>query len=588
LTPGRAAVLCGLLWATVAVNPTPAQDPKANEALAIQAQQVLRKNCAKCHGPDSTGEGNMRFILDAKELVAKKKIVPGDPEKSRLFKRVGIEKDMPPEEEKVRPSNEEIAVLERWIKAGAPAPPGGGEIARPFLTEKDTLGAMRDHLRRMVREDRKYQRYFTLTNLHNNRSVKEADLRQYRAALSKCINSLSWKAAIAWPEPVDPAGTVFAVDIRRLDWDRHSLWNEILKVYPYGLKHDRYPDIEAVNELAKEVYEMAGTDLPAVRADWFIATATKPPLYHTLLHIPRTAGELERLLKVDVISNFNRDQLARAGFATSGVSGQNRMIERHEASYGAYWKSYDFKSNDGTGNLFQFPLGPQFKDNPFLQRAFKQDGGEIIFNLPNGLQAYMLVNGKDERIDEGPITVVSDGLKTSGTAAIVNGLSCIACHDKGMKAEFKDTVRDGSALAGGPLEKLRRLYPRPDDMQKLVQEDADRFLAALDRATGKFLKIGADKDRDIKDFADPVGPLARMYILRELGVEEAATELGLPDPNLLKGAIQANEYLRRLGLGPLANGATIKRETWESRSRFNSPFQDAANTLERGTPKNYQ
>src|SRR5262249_51216817 len=158
------------------------------------------------------------------------------------------------------------------------------------------------------------------------------------------------------------------------------------------------------------------------------------------------------------------------------------------------------------------------------------------------------IDGQDQRINAGPIEVVSDGLKTSGTAAIVNGLSCIACHDKGMKAEFKDTVRDGSAVAGAALEKLRRLYPRPDDMQKLIQEDTDRFMAAVDRATGKFLKVGPDKDRDIKDFSDPVGPLARMYILRELGVEEAAVELGLPDPNLLKAAIQANEYLRRLGL----------------------------------------
>ena len=28
-----------------------------------------------------------------------------------------------------------------------------------------------------------------------------------------------------------------------------------------------------------------------------------------------------------------------------------------------------------------------------------QDGGELIFDLPNGLQGYMLVNNKDERIE---------------------------------------------------------------------------------------------------------------------------------------------------------------------------------------------
>jgi hypothetical protein len=500
---------------------------------------------------------------------------------------VAITREMPPEEEKQRPSQEEVAILERWIKAGAPAG-AGGEIARAFLTEKDTLTALRDHLRKTPAEDRKFQRYFTLTNLHNSKDVTAADLRQHQAALAKALNSLSWKAGIVLPEPVDAAGAVLAVDVRKLDWDRRDQWTSVLKVYPYGLKHDRYPDDETVNELAREVSQLAGTDLPAVRADWFIATATRPPLYHTLLRLPRTATELERQLRVNVVDNFGRDQLARAAFATSGVSGQNRLIERHESAFGAYWKSYDFKSNDGPGNLFRFPLGPRFAGNDFAEQAFTHDGGEIIFNLPNGLQGYLLVNGKDERIDEGPIEVVSDGLKTSGTAKIVNGLSCLACHARGMKGEFKDTVRDGSALAGPARDKLRRLYLKPEDMQKLVQEDEDRFLAALDRATAKFLKVGPDRDKEIKDLPEPVGPLARLYILREVGLEEAATELGLADPKVLQVAIQVNEALRRLGLGPLANGGTIKREVWESRARFNSPYQEAANALERGTPMNFR
>jgi serine/threonine-protein kinase len=582
------AGLLVLLGAALLAPRAEARDAADDEKLAQRALAILDRNCARCHGLSSTGEGNMRYILDPRLLVQKKKIVPGDPAKSKLYKRVALEGDMPPEDEKIRPGKEEIAILEQWIKSGAPAPAAGAEIARAFLTDKDTLSAIRDHLRKTPRDSRPFQRYFTLTNLHNNKSVKDAELRQYWAALSKAVNSLSWKPAIVLPEPVDPAQTVLAIDLRRLDWDRHNLWSEILKVYPYGLKNDRYPDDETVNELARDVYDLCGIDLPTLRVDWFIATATRPPLYHTLLRLPKQAGELERSLRVDIPANFLRDQLARAGFATSGVSGQNRLIERHQAAYGAYWKSYDFKSNDNLGNLFRFPLGPQFADNPFPQQAFKHDGGEIIFNLPNGLQGYLLVNGKDERIDEGPIEVVSDGLKTSGTAKIVNGLSCLACHDKGMKSEFKDTVRDGSALGGAARDKVRLLYPRNEEMKKLVQEDEERFLAAVEKATGPYLKVDAGKDREIKDFAEPIGPLARMYLLRELGLEEAAVELGLPDPNVLKGAIQTNQTLRQLGLGPLAIGGTIKREAWESRSRFNSPFQDAANALERGTPKNFQ
>src|SRR5438270_690504 len=133
--------------------------------------------------------------------------------------------------------------------------------------------------------------------------------------------------------------------------------------------------------------------------------------------------------------------------ATSGVSSQNRLVDRHPALYGAYWKSYDFKHNEGKGNLFRFPLGPAFGDNPFPNQAFEHAGGEIIFNLPNGLQGYLLVDAKGRRIDVGPADVVADSLRTSGTTEVANGLSCMACHDQGMR-KFKDTVRAGLGVAG--------------------------------------------------------------------------------------------------------------------------------------------
>jgi len=552
--------------------------------LARQARNILEANCYRCHGKDDAAEGGFKDVLDVRRMIARQKLVPGSAAGSKIYKKI-ISDEMPPENEKPRPSKAEIAVLAQWLDAGAPAFTDAAVVKeRPFRTTRDVLVSIRDHLDKVPSQDRPYQRYFTLTNLHNNKAVKESDLRLARAALSKAINSLSWKNAIVVPEAVDADQSVFAVDIRKLDWDRNNLWHEVLKVYPYGLKHDRDPD-EAVQEMARTVYDQTGSDLPYVRADWFIATATRPPLYHTLLRLPQTAGELEEQLKVSIRNNFLKDKLARAGFATSGVSGQNRLVERSESGHGAYWKSYDFKSNDGFGNLFRYPLGPEFAGNSFERQAFKHDGGEIIFNLPNGLQAYLLINGKDERIDEGPIEVVSDALKTSGTAKIVNGLSCMACHGQGMKSDFKDTVRDGTAFQGEPLAKVRRLYPKPEDMKKLLDADSERFLHALQRATGPFLKVGDDKAKDIKDFPEPVGIVARQYILKELTLVDAALELGIDDPALLYGVLKGNDRLRRLGLGPLTSKATIKRETWESLEKFISPYQEVASAMELGTPK---
>src|SRR3954453_6136635 len=96
--------------------PARGQDPAQ---LAAAAQAVLKKNCARCHA-GGQAEGGFGFVLDAKQLVEKKKVIPNVAAKSRLFKKVEAG-EMPPEDEKPRPTPEEVAALKAWIDAGAPA-----------------------------------------------------------------------------------------------------------------------------------------------------------------------------------------------------------------------------------------------------------------------------------------------------------------------------------------------------------------------------------------------------------------------------------------------------------------------------------
>ncbi len=584
-----------LLTAAFLAAAAPARADVDPAKLAAAAKAVLEKTCARCHAGGQS-EGGFGFVLDVEQLAAKRKIVRGDAAKSRLFKKVQAG-EMPPEDEKPRPTADEVAALKAWIDAGAPAlteaaadrpAPDGPTPApagrRPFVSEKDALVAVRDHLRGLPAEDQPFQRYFTLTHLHNNPAVTDEDLRWQRAALAKAVNSLSWKPRVVVPRALDKAETIFAVDVRELDWDRRRVWEEISKHYPYGLKLDGRRD-DGVRDAAVEVYRLSGSDLPILRADWFVATATRPPLYHTILDLPDTAGKLEKLLRVDVTENFHRDKLARAGFAKSGVSSQNRLIERHEAAYGAYWKSFDFRTNDGTGNLFRFPLGPAFRGNPFAGQAFAHAGGELIFHLPNGLQGYLLVDAKGKRIDEGPTDIVSDTIKTSGTVAIVNGLSCMACHKHGMIRDgFRDELRDGAGVAGAARSKLLRLHPKADDFAALMKDDEDRFVAALDKSAGRFLKVGPDQARDVREFTDePIGRVVRAYN-RDLGLADVAAELSMSDPKRLETAVKDNIRLREDGLGSLANGGTVKRDAWASPRQGLSPFQRAALVLDRGAP----
>src|SRR5207247_11279002 len=128
-------------------------------------------------------------------------------------------------------------------------------------------------------------------------------------------------------------------------------------------------------------------------------------------------------LQVDVMPDLQDETAVRVGFTDSGVSKNNRMIERHHAAYGAYWRSYDFADNKGRQSLFEHPLGPTNGET-----SFKQDGGEMIFHLPNGLLGFMIVDKNGKRIDKAPVEIVSDPQRPD--QKVTTGLSCMSCHSR--------------------------------------------------------------------------------------------------------------------------------------------------------------
>jgi mono/diheme cytochrome c family protein len=552
-------------------------------ALALEATAVLKKYCHQCHGQqfkvpkyDVTRRETM---VGVESQAGPPLLVPGDPAASYVLQRIE-NGSMPPRNKPERPDPNERALLRRWIEAGAPFPQGRTEAARPFRSLSWKLTTLRDDLAKVRSDDRPYQRYFTFLHLWNNPAFGAEELAAQRAALSKVLNSLSWEPDVVVPRTVDPDGILLAVDLRALGWHHNQLWNAVLAAYPYGLVYDTSPADLEVNERAIEVSRYAESKVPVVRADWFCVTASRPPLYHTLLSIPATAAELEARLGVDVRVDFLSERLRRAGVTRSGVSRQNRIIDRHPSRYGAYWKSYDFLSEDGRGSILRFPLGPSFAENPFDENAFKHDGGEIIFSLPNGMQAYMLVDGAGARIDTGPTAVVFDSSNTGRSPEIVNGSSCIVCHQLGMQAA-DDVVRGNEGVYAQARTKVARLYAPRDEMRGLLEKDRARFLRANDAATRPFLTESPSAG------APPAEVLSRVIeaYVKDLGVVEAAAELGIERPEDLSTMVRSNRALRELGLAPLGQkGGTVTRASWDSIVGVVSAFQRAARELDLGRP----
>lgn len=546
--------------------------------LARQVYQIFEQDCGKCHG--STNPKADLNMLRTADLLDGGYVIPKDLDNSSVWERVAISKDMP---DGAPPLDQtKLDTIRRWIEAGAPSF-DDEQQTRSFLTISDTLTAIRDDLRAQRAEDRTYLRYYTLTHLHNNARVSTADLQVFRAALSKLINSLSWRFELHIPTVVDSSETVLRIDLRDLGWDEGAKWKTITTKYPYGLVYDNDDDTQ-LREIAREIYAATGTRLPALRADWFIRSGAAPPLYHELLELPSGAnadGQLEQSLGVDIQRDILEGRVHRAAFIQSNVSLHNRLVDRHvgrRTRFGGgtayYWKSYDFASSAGDQDLTQKPLGPVFASNPDNDNAFRHDGGEVVFSLPNGLQAYLIVDAKGNRLDEAPISVVVDSeRKPLNSPVVVNGISCMACHDRGIR-RFKDTVRKSHALFGESREKVQRLFTPRKEMDAIIAADEAAFLKAQEASTKSFIKELS---------SEPVSAISRFYV-GNLSLSDVASELGEQNVEKLKILFESTAF-REYGMATLVHGGVIKREAWEKLDppAF-SQFHDVADELQLGEP----
>ena len=507
--------------------------------LAERTEQILRAACYRCHGEDGTSEGGFNFVANMEKL-ASTFAKPGTP--SLLIHRMTDDEDsaMPPAGEEPRVSPDQIAIVKAWIAAGSPTK--SKQESRPFVRNEEIVQYISTHIKGVGERNRRFMRYFTLTHLYNA-GVSEDELQTYRNAFAKLLNSLSWNTDLVIPEAIDPARTIFGIDIRSVHWNS-EIWEAVENANPYFL--------ELLTPEATSCSELAATRIPYVRADWFVFAASKPPLYHIVLGLPETDSELENLLRVNVAANIHQEQAIRAAFNRSGVSQNNRMIEWHKSPYGSYWKSYDFGGNIGRQNLFEYPLGP---DN--TAGSFKHDGGEIIFSLPNGLQGYLLADESGRRIAQGPTNIVSDPKQPDRT--VTNGVSCMSCHYAGIipkRDEVGVAVR-ANRNAFEEADDILALYRDSSELDALMAKDAAKFAEVL-----KQLGIN-----NISRSGESVSAIAARFQI-DIDLRNAAAEFGL-EPQEFLDRLASSTQVARMFSSLTIKAGTIKRDV------FKEVFTDA-------------
>lgn len=527
-----------------------------------EVKGILRSRCAECHRKEASSTDF--DILDAASLVKSNAVKPGDADGSLLMDVI-----MTDEEELRMPmdlpelSADEIEKIRRWIADGAQAFPE--DVKAPEVEEKEDAFAgligveyvllqILAHQRMQEPDDQPYLRYFSCNHLLTRGATRD-DLDLQRDALAKTINHLTYERDPVRLELVDgDTASVFAVDIRKLGWHSDLLTAEddfvaikssldtydlLLLEYPYGIGYD---DSETFDRLVTEFLKPSKMirQIPYLRTDWFCSTSLQPALYHDIMQLPHNVSDLERdIVGVNAADDLKHQKVSRGAVILSGVSRNNRAAERYSAPHGAYWKSIDYATNVGDENIFRDPVN------------LHGVGGEMIFNLPNGLQGYYLANAKGRRIDAGPTEIVTD--KFAEDKIVRNALSCVRCHERGMKS-FKDVVRPAVELLPGHLgyskKQVLALYPEQDELSALLKKDGNRFLDAMEKVLGH------------PQTTEPLQPVTRRFLEDPLLLGTVSGELGLANSEDMAAVFRSRQF-SALGLIPLASKGAIRRDTWE-------------------------
>jgi serine/threonine-protein kinase len=525
-----------------------ADDPFQATILGQQVKGIIEQNCAQCHA-NGVKSGDMDYITDFASLVKNNKVVPGVKEDSQLYNRM-LQQSMPPAfQREQRPTFQQIDQVGQWIDELEPL---ATDACKPvaLMTSDQQIEAMANDVARLDPEDQPFTRYLTVS-YSSNAGACGRELDRQRYALMKGINSVSTQTTIGNPQPIDENKLIYRIDIRDYDWDRaidlkddgtilfDDAWDAIVDgVDKLGFA------VAYTGDDADVLTADTATDIPFLSVNAFIQATENGDLYYSLIGGKANLFDFEKqVLKIDTVAEQADNNLMRAGFVNSGVSKQERVLNRFDSALAngySYWISFDFDGGNGNGtvngvsngfernvaneSIFEDPLG------------FKFAGGEAIFNLPNGIQAYYVAAANGTRLAEAPIGVVVDPAQNNGL--VTNGASCPSCHNAGM-IPFSDDVRRY-------VEANKTLFDNETYQDVIEQYPADALFQAQ-TALDSTIHVNAVAKAGVpKGTPDPISRVYLDFQLGNITPELAAGELNVTVDELKQSLNLLNPQLQVL------------------------------------------
>ena len=437
--------------------PSPPTGVECNKTTFAEVKPILTSKCVSCHqGYDSyeTAKGK------GKDYVARINLPASSPQR------------MPKAPNPELPANEKD-LFKKWQLDGFLEK--CGETQKPVQESSINFdqieGAIIDKLNQLSEETRLNSRFLVMSHKVDQGSTS-SDMELFFSATTKTANSLNkLSKRLTKPERFGPSNSIVRINLEDYELNRKD-WDNIIAADPLKL--------ESFTNKGKVIKFLTQNLRPWMHFDNFVDTTQRnSKLYHALLGTPATFAELVRYLGVNFAGDFLNFKAQLIGTNRSPLSLKNRLISRHDSVDGYFWVTYDTDGlKNNRQNLFEFPL---LKETGSKQ-VFDFQAGEVIYSLPNGLQAYALFNNKGERQDVAPVNIVRD-VESPISPEIRNASSCHRCHNGGIIPtvdEVRDHVlKNASEFKANDVEIVKVLYRDAAANVATFKGDNDAFVQAL-------------------------------------------------------------------------------------------------------------
>lgn len=514
----------------VSEEPTPdgalaPADEQALDFLSQWAIELLETRCSSCH---ADGDGGPGALHDVPRSIASGLILPGSGATSPVVLRL-LDGSAPHAGARSLPSVGETALLARWIDQ-LPVTSPEPCIRLPFRSLDEDYALLAADIGAQPASARPFIRYLGLTYTSNAGSCGPA-LERQRWALFQAINSVSIQPDIARPVAIDASGLIYRIDLRQYGWERG------LDVDADGVAEHADAWLALLAAASPHAAELSGPEADLVHTETgsavaylpvnaFVHAVTGGALYNALVGAPPGHEQAWAAL-----GDEERGVFVRAGFSQNGGPwGPSReALVARAAPSGAterqQWFIVEMNEVDSE-SLYDAP----FEVNPGLAH-------QVIFNLPNGLQAYLMIDPDGERVDGGLENCRSDVCRAH--APFEAGL-CNACHGSGLLPardeirSFTETNFPRYGLSSEELAAVLGEYPVVSEFDALVRRDTDLHRDALERAG---VPTGA---------ADPASSLFLQFEREPLTLARAAGELGASTETLQQKLTELDPRLHAL------------------------------------------